>query len=222
MHVGTWNAGPGTNRQVLRDLLALLRQVDVLCVQEFGDRKSLVWALRARGFRVHNGDGRPGAAKDCVIWKRGKGRVHKQTVKVGDATYVGHDGGAGPTTLDNKYINAVTFLRTGVTVASTHVVPSVYLKDRAELARKHLLAAAAWLKQQERPVFLCGDLNMEPHNRLLDPLRRAGAWCNHDTLGWVPTHGARSIDYVWALGAKLHWQTTVENSSDHRAVIVRA
>jgi len=185
--------------RLLRDVIRLMGECDVLLVQEAGQGRALVErAAAAVGGTAYFGEGKPGQDADPIIVRKGitvSFAAHPLTgpTKVGQA-------GAGPSVLHAKTMLVARF-RVGpdrVRVANVHASPSTYLPVRWLLVRRQFRRAAASLKRGRDGVidFLGGDLNQVPGSRLLNPLRRIGLRSSQRALGELPTMGRRAIDDV--------------------------
>jgi hypothetical protein len=223
LRVASYNVYYG-NTEAEADVRELLNHAGVVALQEASGFDEGLESIQRSGYGVY-----PRGAADVIVWsKRSLRRVAAGRLVVGEQTYVGPDG-AGGDYMPRKYINWVRFLHKPsgryVVVASTHVVPSVYLPVRRVLAAAHVERAAAWISEQPGRVFLGGDWNMTEHHELFEPLEPVANY-NHHVLGPLPTHAVpdphRAIDGWWHRGAAFfvrHY--TWEGNSDHRASVVR-
>lgn len=212
------------NPRVEADVRELSKHAGAIALQEVGGFGAALDNLRRSGYGVY-----PRGASDVVVWrKRSLRRVAAGRLVVGERTYVGPDG-AGGDTFARRYVNWVRFLHKPsgryVVVGSTHVVPSVYLPIRRELAAAHVERTAAWVARRSERTFVGGDWNMTEHHELFGPLEAVANY-NHHVLGPLPTHSVpdphRAIDGWWHRGpAFLIRHYTWEGASDHAASIVR-
>lgn len=221
MKIATWNLGNRPDAIVRHSGLDRLRfrGVDVLALQEAGDRKPLLDAWCAEtGWHAWFGDGSSGAASVPILWN--PRTVRARVTGTTDATPPTHVGsaGAGPSKMKAKVWNRVRFTDDGgpLVVINGHVVPSVYLPRRRDLARRHIAVLAQMVKRRKGrvPVIAVGDFNMKPRDRLTKPLRELGMRQRTKR----PTHGRRTIDHVWTLGVDGDTEV-VSMPSDHDAVI---
>lgn len=191
--IATWNMGNAGDQVVQRDATRIVSRADVVVVQEAGDRQRILDRLDARpGIAVYRGDGRPGAARTAIIWHTH--RLHRRaasTIPVVPRTYVGARG-TGPARLGPKVLNRVRLFdleqHRPVTVAAMHVVPSVYLEIRRQLAIRQIAAARELALRVHGATVIPGDWNMGPTHPLLRPLRRTTRSCDPPP-GQLVTHG---------------------------------
>lgn len=225
LYLGTWNVGPGS----INDAYMLLKSAHALALQEASDQSVMLNRLEDSGYGVYRGEGEPGQAATPLVYNReflkplDRGwfcEPMTARTKVGKA-------GAGPSTLKAKWVVGGLFRhlpsRRIVAIGSTHVVPSVYLPTRRRLAREHIHNLSHSFAGFRGLVFVMGDFNMTPHNRLLDPMYQAGWLTTQGRFGPQPTHGDRAIDYIWwhkepdRVNVRNAW--TVKTGSDHRALL---
>jgi endonuclease/exonuclease/phosphatase family metal-dependent hydrolase len=221
--LGTWNAGPGS----VVDLHHLLDTVHILAGQEMSDRDNFADMARRSGRLVIRGK-EPGQsatplyvdARKCVI-----SHAVMRPMLGGKPVWVGE--GAGPATMKPKWAeggkfranNEVPFI-----AVSTHLVASQYTRRRRAVARQHIEDLLLAFDHRRVPVFILGDFNATPKSPVLKKLYRAG-WTNtHREAKALPTHGKRTIDYIWWKKddrVKFIWHETVPTHSDHKALVAR-
>ncbi len=221
MKVATWNVGDGHDAVKQQGLARLVKNgADVICLQECGDRQKMLDAFCDRtGWSIYYGS-KHGAPSVPILWNPKTVRASGfGTREATPATHVGR-AGAGPSVMKPKVWNHIRFVGGGtvLVVINGHVVPSVYLPKRRELARKHLAVLAdmvEWRARLDRAVVAVGDFNMRPRNPLTKPLRKLGMTQRTK----APTHGRRTIDHVWTLDVDGS-VTVLEMPSDHNAALL--
>lgn len=220
--LATWNAGRGTER----DLLHLLREADVLAGNEWGDRHDLNDEARGEGWHVLGGRGLPGLSSTPLLVSPRAHVLGEVARELLPRRYVGP--GAGPSHNKPKGMvgGRVRFKGAKFGAVSTHLVASSYLPLRRKAARDHIAALLHDLDHRRHiPWFVLGDFNTTPNSRLLRPMYAAG-WTNtHREAKTLPTHGRRAIDFIWWRKddprVRFIAHRTIETKSDHRALVAR-
>lgn len=222
--LATWNVGNRDDRAVRVGLTMLsARQVDVIGLQECGDRWGLLpdWAAE-NGYEVRRwGVGFPGA--DSVpILVRGRARRRRVREAVEGGREVGR--GAGPSRAKAKVVQVarVDLDDWPLAVLNTHMVASATRlghRQRKAHYEDHIEVVAQMARRQiERRgrVVVLGDMNAPPDFRGLDPLREVGL---HNQVH-QPTHGRRCIDHIWTHGLQVTERLVIKMPSDHDAALV--
>lgn len=217
--VATWNMGDGDDRMKARGLDRLVHHgANIIALQEAGDRQQMLdrWC-QLTGWSAYVGRGTAGAPSVPILWNPQAVRALRMgTTPATPATKVGPLG-AGPSVMKPKVWNHVRFDGpTDFVVINGHVVPSVYLPKRADLARRHIavLADMAEHRLGRVDVIAVGDYNMKPGDKLTKPLRDLGM----KQRTREGTHGRRVIDHIWTLGVDGRTEV-VGMPSDHRAAL---
>jgi endonuclease/exonuclease/phosphatase (EEP) superfamily protein YafD len=209
--------------RLLADLTALMRDCDVVLMEEAGQAGHIVeQAAKAAGMGAWFGSGKPGQASTPVAITNRAGLVwFEATALTRKGLFVGK--GAGPDHAKAKWLMAAMFELDGeqYAVGCVHLTASQQFSLRALAAMMQARRAAnALRKHHGRHRVLGGDLNAIPGARTLRPLRRF-LRSTQKRLGIKATHGHRSIDDVYidkTLRAVSH--ETRETVSDHRAYVV--
>lgn len=220
MRVCTINLGSKADWRVRRALKRRARDADVITVQEAGDRERPLRAFcDATGWTLLREDG-DGRGKVAVLLSPVNAAFAEVAgwgyVPCTDRTFVGAPG-AGPEWISPKHVLAADL--GDVTVATTHLVPSVQRPPfpgrtkRRELYRQHIAAIVEWAATVPSPIVLTGDFNATPDYPQMDPLREAGFRCHA-----VPSHGDRAIDHIWVRGCTADAVEALPFPSDHRMV----
>lgn len=219
--LATWNVGDGIDAVKMHGLVKLLKHgADVIGLQECGDRQRLLEEFCDRtGWQIYTGSV-PGAPSVPILWNPDAIRaVAMGTRQATPATHVGPMG-AGPSLMKPKVWNRIRFATDDgpLVVINGHVVPSVYLPKRRDLARRHIAELADMVehhKRRGRGIAAVGDFNMRPSDSLTKPLRDAGMKQRTKR----PTHGRRTIDHTWTLGLTGSVDV-LEMPSDHNAALL--
>lgn len=225
LRVGSWNIGNGSRE----DLLEVMGVCDALALQEASDRDDYMTLLREHGYDVIRPE-LPGAPATPLVYDPEQLEFKKLICELMlPSTFVGR--GPGPEHSKPKYIVGARFkhIPTGrrVTIVSTHLVSGQDSPLRRSAADRHLINIRQLFWNRHGRIVVCGDFNREPEKVSLGPF-----WHNnHEVLGYIPTHGHRSIDQVWmkhqGFSGMLHrtrmrfsQQRTFSNRSDHDALLV--
>ncbi|QLQ11193.1 MAG: endonuclease/exonuclease/phosphatase family protein [Nocardioidaceae bacterium] len=222
----TWNVGNASNAKVLKDLLALLDQCDVLALQEVGDRGAVLHQVCVQtGARLvrFSGEGRSSGHVALLVTKGIKVTSSDITL-ISPKTYVGRlvAGSRKTGYAEPKYIVRATVRKAGdrkpYPVGVTHLVPSTSNPANGKarsLYRRQVDGCVRWMltRKAGRPVVLCMDANAGPMRKLLAGLRKIAAYI-------APrSHGRRRIDHMWLRNCAASNVRAVKTSSDHRAVL---
>lgn len=224
MDVCTYNAGNARQAPVSADFQRLCKQFPLIGCQEVADRAR---EMNAGGHQVLTQDGQDKGHVALLI---------SPTVKINTWGYVPCTNrskvgawGAGPKVIAAKWIvwADVTVDGQAVTVATTHMVPSVQRKAKGPVAkaglarrralyRKHIAAVVAWAEATPGPLVITADWNATSDFPLLQPLADAGLVCSS-----APSHGDRDIDQLWSRGMTPEAVDALKGfSSDHKPVAV--
>lgn len=238
LYIVTWNMGPAGGRwQRLRDLerLFLVEGAHAVAIQEtkpwvlrrFRRRRKRTGLQHVKTFRRAR---RRGQGAVCVLHDNHKlRRVGRGTRRLTSYTFVGRKG-AGRTITPPKWLTYKAFrLRSGrgkrITVASSHLVPSVQGKRagaagrrrRRKLWARHMRGIARWTRRHGL-VVVGVDGNATPGFPLWRIARRAGL-----QLLTARSFRRRPIDYN--LTRKRAWVEVVDTraldgySGDHKPVL---
>lgn len=222
--VATANLGNFSNSKVLKGLLLLSLETDVIGVQEGGDRRGVLETFCEKtGWRAFFGDVE-GSASVAILWN--PNRVFASEIRTRPCNPAEDCGscGVGPDMVKAKVWNHIRFkpLYGGdaYVFVNGHLPASLYCKCRSKIANimiEELEAMAAARKDRVRFVAVM-DSNSSSAQRRWKPLKKLGMkqWTK------VPTHGLRIIDLTWTLGVKKAKAVRFKGKySDHRWVILR-
>lgn len=216
VRVATWNVGSRSDGAVKRGInKARRKRVDVLALQECGDRKWVSEWAPDHGWRVWSPDRRGGPSVPILYRVPVTGRGSVEAVP---PTPVG-DPGAGPARTKAKVITWLDVAGLG-RVFNTHLTPSVTRvnldnhAERVEVYDQHIDKLADLLHAVAHAVAL-GDFNAPPGSRWLAPLRALAA-----NVSVEPTRGGRVIDLAWVRGLRVLGVRRYRMPSDHRMVVV--
>lgn len=212
--VATLNVGAAPAERVLANLAG----IDVLALQEMGDRYDIVAALQAAGWRILKTKGRPGQDSTPIAYRVGAVvPIRSRSRLLARAQYVGP--GAGPSVLKDKWRIGGPFKPVGggprVHVWCVHFPASQQYARRRKVAAS-MATRLADMATLRRRVILMGDFNTEADARQLTPLRNR---MRHTAT--PATHGRRSIDLIWHRSPsrrpfRLVAEGTRDVGSDHR------
>lgn len=215
VRVGVYNLGDGSDSEKFQDLLGLMGQrFDYLGLTEHADRSDVTDRF-VRNFPQYGkweGDGRNGAQKTCVIYRKSKGRV---TAKVSN-TLTGRKRlpqGAGPEQAGPKVANRI---RARVEKKRLHfIVAHEYasVNNRREAAAEFMRALVAIVRPRLGKTIVVADFNMTATHRLMRALR--ALLKSRSKVG--PTHDTREIDQILTNG-EIYQAWTWTGTSDHKAV----
>jgi len=220
----TWNVGNASNAKVLKDLLSLIAQCDVLALQEVGDRGAVLHQVCVQtGARLvrFSGEGKS-SGHVALLVRKGIRVTSSDIMPISPKTYVGRlvAGARRTGYAEPKYIVRATVAKDGskYAIGDTHLVPSTSNPANGKarsLYRRQVDGCVRWMltRKAGRPVILCGDFNAGPTRNLLAGLRKVAAYI-------APrSHGRRRIDHMWLRNCTASNVRTVKTSSDHRAVL---
>lgn len=226
VRIGFWNTGKGTEE----DLAGLMLQCDVIALAEASDREDLKRYARNHGWHVIESD-LPGGAATPLLVAPENSIAFEVAEEMLASQFVGR--GAGPDHNKQKNLTgAKVIARTKLTphwrtqkygVLVTHLLASVWNPVRKVKNRIIVNRIVTVMEDHKKPGwFIVMDGNATPNSWTLKPLYKAG-WTNTHKAGHaIPTHGKRTIDYIWfrvEAGVKFIRHYTIETKSDHRAII---
>lgn len=222
----TYNAGHASDDRLVADLARLAAMhPEVIALQEVGDRaKALARTVAQTGYRLVQLDRGPSSTHVALLVAPGVRMERTGIRRISPRTYVGRNtaGARRSGRAEAKWLLRVRYTSHDGqrwTVGVTHFVPSAgrrgNLLTRRLLARQ-VRAAAWWLRTRVRPAVVMGDLN--------DEGTRLGALRSVARGYTAPSHGRRSIDWIW-LNRRAQAAVRVDRaealdhySSDHRPV----
>jgi len=214
-----YNIGDGPNHKKLEDLETFVKEEnpDVFALDEHADRDSVTDAFIGLHpeFGKWAGDGRPGALKTCILYRKKLGKLTGEYSK----TLVGPrhlPPGAGPENAGAKVANRIRMRinKRRVHFIAVHQYASV--RSRWEAAKDLVDALVHLVRNRFGVVVVLGDMNANPMDRIYKALRELLPFFSKPGA----THGKRTIDVIWVnkLGRILKaW--TRSGTSDHEAVI---
>lgn len=216
--MATWNIGPARKSQ---DLVNLMLITALIFLQEASDKRPFILsAVKDRGWGYITGD-QPGQSATPLVYDKDRLElIQADRVLVAHSQNVGP--GAGPSTLKEKWLIGGLFRdrHTGRTfwAYSVHYVATqgTKLRRRAALATSNRILIR--LRSLKRAVFIGGDYNAVISSKVIRMLLAFPLSRTAD----VETEKNRGIDRIlfsvrtWI---KLKETVTVENGSDHKAVV---
>lgn len=221
--VATANLGNESDKRLLGGLLALAEEVDVIGVQEGGDRRAVLERFcHLTGWMVFFGD-IDGAPSVAILWNpKTVVASHEGTRPCTGAEDCGKCG-VGPEVVKAKVWNRVRFHPRkhdddDFVFINGHLPASLYCKCRNRLGNIMIEEADDMVARREDKidVVLVCDGNSRPWAKRWKPLRKRGM-VQHTRR---PTHGLRIIDLTWTLGRKAKTRLFKGKYSDHRWVIL--
>ena len=225
VRVGSWNIyHSNADVNVSAGMAALGAQTDVIGGQEFNESAYVTAALVGLpGWKVLGDDTRqPIFYNPGVLTPVASGKIRAWT-------------GATPAGIPERWITWVTFRTPNgsqFSTTNTHMLAQIekhgqldtaHEPVRTRLAVIQLRTLAAQVKKLAKagPVMSTGDFNAVPtNNALAGAMGGAGLSPNWATLGVVPTHGTRTIDYVWSTITPAAQTVLAKFGSDHSPVVV--
>jgi endonuclease/exonuclease/phosphatase (EEP) superfamily protein YafD len=223
--------GPNSTGQALSDVKKIAAAgADIITLQEMAsaERRKAVRAALVDCSGCRYGAWMPSLpvpGSTPILYRKDKFELKDAgTVQVSEATYVGARG-AGPSTLNAKYINWVK-LREETTgrhffVLNNHAVPTVQAKNggpnyslpkRLALYRKHMNGLKSLITQFEarrKPVFVTGDFNV---NYRKDSVVRSSLF-PYVNMGQVGVQASYK-----ALGQPIHGTHVLPNGDEKRLI----
>jgi len=216
------NLGDGSDERKLADLNeAFDLGAEIIGVSEHADRVDVTtrFLREHTEFARYYGDGRNGAAKECLLYKKSIGEATlKESITLSDVERV--PAGAGPERPGPKVANRVrirvAWNRRRLQLVVGHQYATV--NNRREAARLFMNSLKDLVRNLRGVVIFFGDLNARPSHQLVRALRALFTGSSAPQSG--NTHGNRIIDYVMVRGARVLNAFTESISSDHRMVVV--
>lgn len=221
LRVAYYNFGGGPDQAKVEDLEEIWNAGAVLIgLSEHGDRDDVT----DRFLRAHPrwdkfaGDGRPGAAKECILYDTELGKVTAKKTR----TLVGARKlapGAGPENAGPKCSNRIRMrVKVGRRWRRVHfIVGHQYatINKRKDAARLFIQALADMIRSLRGTVIFVGDLNATPGTAILHALKvLMPSWSTKTG----PTHHKRLIDYIMVRGGQIIAAWSARGSSDHKMI----
>lgn len=197
VRVGVINLGPANVRKVLATVLPGLRARGVLVVVEAGGQLPAIEdEAAAHGWRVMSRTGRGGVASTLVLVGPRVNTQRSWARRLLRRTFVGP--GAGPSFNKPKYASGGRVEVDGVVfgVTAIHQLASQQNHRRMVYALQMTRTLTTLIADRRVPWLVAGDFNTNftQGRGLAKWMRRHGWVTDGDVLGYLPTHGKRTID----------------------------
>lgn len=214
-----YNMGDGPDQIKLEDLEEIWAQnPEVIALSEHADRIDVTtkFVEAHPEYDQYFGDGRPGAAKECLLYRKDLGELTlKKTHTLVGPRKLGE--GAGPENATAKCALHLRFrVKQGKRRRRLHVIVGhqyATVNNRREAAKLFMRALADLVRRLVGAVIVMGDMNMVPSHALMHALM---VLMTGSDVG--ATHGKRQIDRILVRAATILSAWTRRGSSDHRMV----